>query len=127
MSKKNEYLGRKERKQASRLIANKLSEMGLTDMLTYHPSGKKYTIYFIEGKPVRMTASTAELLSKNPEMKFDRNEDKTLKSAEVDIMQARNIFRNMLKKLRRQPRAAVQAFLDIPVLTKDDSEQAAAQ
>ena len=116
MSKKSEYLSAKDKKAYSRLLTAKLEEMGLRDMITYHPSGKQYRVYELEAtpgqQPLRVRLNEAQAANMHAAgTKFTLDKDGKPVFELVDVPQARNILRNMVRNLRNQPRAQINAFL----------------
>ncbi len=107
MAKKNQYLSAKEQKHYSKLIAEKLESLGVKDTITMHPSGKQRRI----------------LALKEDGSGLDIDERGFVKTKLVDVLHARNLQRNMVRTLRKQPRAVVKAFLNVEAAPVEESSE----
>lgn len=87
MAKKIGLLDRQERKRASKLIAAKLDKLGVKDMITM--------------KPTRIMKS------------FVDENGKEMFRGQMQI--AQNVHRNLIKKVRRMPKAMIERFLQAQI------------
>jgi hypothetical protein len=92
----SEQLPKKVRKYYARLIKRKMDEMGIQNQLTLVPSGKKKAMWMVD--------KTGQLIMDNGKPKQQI----------VDIMIARNIYKNTVKTLLRAGTDAIDAFLNVP-------------
>lgn len=114
--KKDMTLNRRERKQFSKQIAAKLKSMGLSNQSQMHPSGKRVRFYSLEaGGYAQMTAESANKLFANQPSLFKKDDSGQPQFQEVDVLQLRNVFKNMIRRLRKQPKSAIEAFLNMQV------------
>lgn len=82
MAKKNEYLGRHERKRYSRLVSERLETLGVQDGIIPQKLGRR-----------KYVDPTGKVLF------------------EGDVIKLTNPHRNLVRRLRRMPRKVVEAFL----------------
>ena len=90
-------LSKKEKKQASRALAAKLTRMGVKNEIQMIPSGKRIRRPILDDKGQLQT-----------------NEQGHVRMEIVDILRASNIFRNTVRTLRNGPPEQMMAFLNLP-------------
>lgn len=91
----NNGLSKKEKKEISRALTKKLQAMGVTDEITYVPSGKKIKRPVLENNTFKI-------------------EDGKIVMEELDVPLAMNALRRTVRNLRNAPIEQINAFLSMP-------------